>query len=117
MTKYAFSAPLNTPGLNDRWNEDYNFFFTFDSSRGMNYGSTNYPQVATYRSVSGQGQHSNVGLTTFSTQPALADPMAGNLSLSAGAVQIDAGVPIPNISDRSGVDYGGSAPDLGARER
>ena len=47
----------------------------------------------------------------------LADPAGGDLGLAAGSPFVDAGVPVPNVSDRPGVDYTGAAPDLGAVER
>ena len=117
MTRYAFSPPVNSAGKADRWDEDYNSFFTSDPTRGLNYGS-NRLDVAAYRTASGQGAHSNAGDTgnAFRTEPALTDAAGGNLTLGAGSPQIDAGVPVPNINDRAGIDYRGNAPDLGARE-
>jgi hypothetical protein len=48
----------------------------------------------------------------------LADPRDGDLTPRGGANPlVDGGVPIPNISDRPGVDYRGAGPDLGAVER
>lgn len=118
MTRYAFSPPVNSAGKADCWDEDYNFFFTSDPTRGLNYGS-NRLDVATYRAASGQGAHANIGDTgnAFRTEPMLTDAAGGNLTPSAGSPQIDAGVPVPNINDRAGIDYRGNAPDLGARER
>jgi hypothetical protein len=47
-----------------------------------------------------------------------ANARGGDLVLKGGTNPlVDAGVPVANISDRAGVDYRGSAPDLGARER
>jgi hypothetical protein len=48
----------------------------------------------------------------------LASPRDGDLTPRGGANPlVDGGTPIPNISDRPGVDYRGAAPDLGAIER
>jgi len=47
----------------------------------------------------------------------LGHPTDGDLSLSASSRFVDAGVPVPNVSDRPGLDYSGAAPDVGARER
>lgn len=44
--------------------------------------------------------------------PLFADPMAGDVSLSANSAAVDAGVLIPGFND----DYQGNAPDLGAIE-
>ncbi len=118
MTRYAFSPPVNSAGKADCWDEDYNFFFTSDPTRGLNYGN-NRLDVATYRAASDQGAHANIDDTgnAFRTEPMLTDGAGGNLTPSAGSPQIDAGVPMPNINDRAGIDYRGNAPDLGARER
>lgn len=114
MTRYAFSAPSGSG-----WDEDYNFFFTSDSSRGMNYANDNCSTWACYRAASGQGVHSNRGDTSgkFKTEPGFSNPLGGILTLVTGSPLIDAGTPVPNISDRSGADYNGAAPDIGARER
>jgi hypothetical protein len=37
--------------------------------------------------------------------------------LPAGSPLIDAGLPVPNISDRPGIDFQGSAPDIGFERR
>ncbi|HEV8635539.1 MAG TPA: hypothetical protein VG370_15040, partial [Chloroflexota bacterium] len=47
----------------------------------------------------------------------LAAPAAGDLTLLPGSPLVDGGVPVPNVSDRPGLDYAGAAPDLGATER
>lgn len=115
MTRYAFASPGSTGG----WNEDYNFFYTSDPSRGINYGTRNYSTVSSYRAASGQGVNTNLADTSdrFRTEPVMVDPAGGNLQLANGSPQIDAGVPVPNISDRAGIDYSGAAPDMGALER
>lgn len=117
MTRYTFAAPSNTPGTADRWDEDFNYFATTANDRGLGYGG-NRATVAAYRSASGQGANSNRGdgAGDFRTDPALADPVNGNLTLAPGSPQIDAGTTVPNIADRPGSDYRGGAPDLGARE-
>jgi hypothetical protein len=111
-TAYAFVAPAE-PG---RWNEDYNAFGTTDAGRGMRYGGRIYTDVQAYRSASGQGAHTNVS-GSFITPPALVNPTTGDLRLPPGSPLIDAGVPVPNIMDRPGIDYQGRTPDLGANER
>lgn len=118
MTRYVFAPPVNTAGQADRWDEDYNFFFTADPARGLNYGS-NRLDINAYRTASGQGKNANRGDAggAFHTEPALIDAGGGNLTLAPNSPQLDAGEPVPNIADRAGTDYTGTAPDLGARER
>jgi hypothetical protein len=117
MTRYAFAPPANTSKSAERWDEDYDFFFTSDPARGINYGS-NRLDLAAYRTASGQGGNANRADSSagFRTEPALADPQNGTLALAPGSPQIDAGVVVPNIADRPGIDYRGNAPDLGAQE-
>lgn len=117
MTRYGFAAPSNTPGTADHWDEDFNYFSTTATDRGISYGG-NRGSVGAYRSASGQGANSNRGDQggVFRTEPGLADPNGGNLALAPGSPQIDAGTPVPNIADRPGIDYRGAAPDLGAHE-
>jgi hypothetical protein len=112
MTSMAFDAPT-VPG---RWDEDYNYFGTTATTRGLRFGSAFTADVAAYRTASGQGAHTNVS-GDFVTPPILSNPTSGDLSLPDGSPLIDAGVPVPNVSDRAGLDYVGPAPDLGARER
>lgn len=118
MTRYTFNAPSNSPGTADRWDEDYNHFATTATDRGLGY-SGNKSTVGAYRAASGQGANSNRADTAgqFHTEPGLVDPANGNVQLLPTSPQIDAGTPVPNIADRPGIDYQGSAPDLGARER
>jgi hypothetical protein len=118
MTRYAFAPPVNGAKGNDRWDEDYDFFFTSDPARGINYGS-NRLDLAAYRTASGQGSNANRADPSgaFRTEPALTDAPNGNLTIAAGSPLIDAGVVVPNIADRPGIDYQGNAPDLGAKER
>jgi hypothetical protein len=98
------------------WNEDYNHFSTSDPNRGLKFGARFGTDVAGYRAASGQGAHTNVS-SNFISPPTLINPAAGDLRLPAGSPLIDAGTRVPNVSDRAGVDYAGSAPDLGSRER
>lgn len=42
---------------------------------------------------------------------------SGDLALVVGSAFIDIGVPVPNVSDLSGVNYSGNAPDLGYAEK
>ncbi|MBI4506969.1 MAG: hypothetical protein HY691_15675, partial [Chloroflexi bacterium] len=115
--------------LGARWDEDYDHFAisnTGDAYAGHKYGGTVYrtvTDVAGYRAVSGGAQRTNryAGQDRAFTDYAAVDgllsgPTAGSLGLAAGSAFIDAGVPVPNISDRTGVDYQGTAPDLGAAE-
>ena len=113
-TRYVFAAPSNAPGTADRWDEDYNYFATAAADRGFSYSGSRVT-VAAYRTASGQGAHSNRS-GDFHVEPGLADATSGKLALATGSPQIDAGIPIPNISDRPGIDYRGAAPDLGAHE-
>ena len=117
MTRYAFAPPANVSKSAERWDEDYDFFFTSDPARGINYGS-NRLDLAAYRTASGQGGSANRADSSagFRTEPTLTDPLNGNLALAPGSPQIDAGVIVPNIADRLGIDYHGNAPDLGAKE-
>jgi hypothetical protein len=111
-TRSAFEAPT-APG---RWDEDYDYFGTTATTRGLRFGGFYTTDVAGYRAASGQGGHTNVA-GNFVTMPTLSNPTSGDLSLPSGSPLIDAGVPVPNVSDRAGLDYVGPAPDLGARER
>jgi hypothetical protein len=111
VSKDVFEAPT-APG---RWNEDYNHFSTSDPARGLEFGVRFRTDVGAYRAASGQGAHTNVS-SDFITPPDLVNPTAGDLRLPSGSPLIDAGTQVPNISDRPGVNYKGSAPDLGARE-
>lgn len=122
MTKYGFSAPANTTGTSDRWNEDYNFFFTSDPTRNMNYASTNKSSVSSYQQASGQGAHTNTlaedPTQNFHSSPDtyFNSPTTGNLSLLPTSPFVDSGTPVPNIADLAGINYFGAAPDLGAIE-
>jgi hypothetical protein len=117
MTRYAYDAPGN--GSADRWDEDYNHFATTDPVRGLSYGGTRYTtDVAAYRRVSDHGAHSNVRgnfVRVSVVDSALSDASAGILTLTEGSPFVDAGAPVPNISDQRG-QYSGIAPDLGASE-
>jgi hypothetical protein len=98
------------------WDEDYNHFSTTDRARGLQFVGTNYTtNVSAYRTASKQGAHTNVS-SDFITAPLVSNALAGDLALPMGSPLIDAGVVVPNISDRAGVDYTGAAPDLGATE-
>jgi D-serine deaminase-like pyridoxal phosphate-dependent protein len=112
MTRTAFDAPT----VAGRWDEDYNYFGTTAATRGLRFGTYYTSDVAAYRAASKQGAHTNLA-GDFVTPPTLNNPSAGDLSLPTGSLLVDAGLPAPNISDRASIDYTGSAPDLGARER
>jgi hypothetical protein len=121
--------------------EDYNFLCTSRADAGIrmvtegadpdtkfDYDNTGAGKdFAAYRAATGQGTNSNLvlGVTKqINAADWLADVRAmwedrdaGVLTLVIGAPAINRGTPIPNISDRAGIDYLGSAPDLGAFER
>jgi Protein of unknown function (DUF1565) len=113
-TNYAFD--VHSAAM---WDEDYNNFSTSEPWHGLRYTdhtAKNYTtDVAAYRAASGQGAHTNTS-NNFITAPKLSNPQTGDLHLPAGSPMIDAGVPVPNISDRPGLDFKGTAPDLGAHE-
>jgi hypothetical protein len=114
-TRYVFDYSQAVPG----YFEDYNHFATSDTSRGHRYLST-YKDAAAYTSRRGFGAHTNVANPSFLDlgflDAQLANVAAGDLSLRAGSAFVDAGMPVPNISDRPGVDFVGAGPDLGAWE-
>jgi hypothetical protein len=108
-THYAF----DTPRVAGTWNEDANYFVTSDTSRGFIYNGVIYrSNVQAYRDASRQGAHTNVAFG-FTGDVPLANPAAGDLRLPAGSPLIDGGLPVPNVSDRPGIDYQGAAPDIG----
>ena len=112
-THYVFDTPRPV----GTWNEDYNHFATTDGSRGLQYGRVNYvTNVQEYRDASGQGGHTNVA-GDFTTDVALVNAASGDLRLPGGSRLIDAGVAVPNVSDRPGVDFQGAAPDIGYERR
>jgi hypothetical protein len=117
-TRYAYAA-TDRPG---RWDEDYNDFSTSDTSRGLQLGNRSYDgrpgrTVAAYRAASGQGAHTNTrGEFVVVSDSQLAGPLDADLRPGLESHFIDAGTPLPNISDRPGIDYSGAAPDLGAHE-
>jgi hypothetical protein len=113
-TRYALQAAA--------WDEDANSFSTTDAVRGlMAFGAHWTTDVLSYRAAYGAAQgrttRTNVG-GDFVTPPdaGLSNPTAGDLTLAAGSPFIDTGVPVPNVSDRPGIDRAGAAPDLGATE-
>ncbi len=127
-----------------QWDEDYNYRHTTadgpnGAGRGLAYAGTNYTTMAAYRTATThgatkpqQGTHSNDGLpggglsnTTFTVSPYTApnnqfagDPQAGYrvLALTSISVFRAAGVVVPGLMDRAGVDYAGALPDLGAMQ-
>jgi chitodextrinase len=135
--------PLRIGGANiGGWDEDYNFFaseVTADAVfGGFKYRNVSYNlgavtgdySLADYRVDSGVGAHSNHAggndynfVNSGDSLSGLAkldgflnSPTTGILTLASGSHAIDSGVVVPNIADRSGVDYNGNAPDLGAFE-
>jgi hypothetical protein len=114
VTGANFMVP--TPLSLNLWHEDYNYFGTTDTTRGMRIDNTPYTtNVGDYRTATGQGAHTNLS-GNFITPPTLTNPTGGNLSLPGNSPLIDAGVVVPNITDQCGVSFSGSAPDLGATE-
>jgi hypothetical protein len=124
------------------WDEDYNFFAS-DTGAGSTAGGFRYlnkfyntastdgfGSLAVYRSSSHMGAHTNQlkgtdynfirsadsfsGLTKLDSL--FVSPQTGDLRLAPGSDAIDAGMAVPNISDRAGVNYAGQRPDLGALE-
>jgi hypothetical protein len=108
----AFDAPT-VPG---RWDEDFDSFSTTHPREGLQFGRRFRADVAAYRAASDQGAHTNLS-SGFDTPPDLVDPANGDLRLPDGSPLVDAGMLIPNVSDRPGIDFRGTAPDLGAEER
>ena len=112
-TQYAFEAP-RTAGS---WDEDANYLVTVDPARGLSYNGVVYRgNVQAYRDASGQGTRTNAA-AGFSSDVPLVDPADGDVRLTPDSPLIDAGVPIPNISDRPGIDFQGAAPDIGYERR
>jgi hypothetical protein len=112
-THYAFVAPRAAGA----WDEDANHFATTDPARGLSFNGVVYREdVQAYRDASGQGARTNRA-ASFSTDLPLVNPRSGDVRLPPGSPLIDAGVPVPNLSDRPGVDFQGEAPDIGHAER
>src|SRR5207249_3005364 len=115
VTRYAWQVSTAA-----RWEEDANQLTTSDQSRGLDYRGQHFTtDVAGYRARSGQGAHSQpVGNFTAAAavDAAFVDAPNGDLAPKAGSGLVDNGVPVPNISDRPGVDFNGSGPDVGAIE-
>lgn len=42
---------------------------------------------------------------------------SGDLTLVVGSAFINVGIPVPNVSDLSGTNFSGNAPDLGYAEK
>lgn len=124
----------------DGYVEDYNFLGTAEVTRGIrlravegsgaltDYDNTSSAlRFANYRAASGRGMNSNlIDAVTKEINAAqwITDLRAmwtnrttGDLTLVAGAQAINRGTPLPNLSDRPGIDYLGTAPDLGAIEK
>jgi hypothetical protein len=124
------------------WDEDYNFFAS-DTGAGVSSGGFRYlnkfynaaaisgsGSIASYRSFSHMGAHTNLlGGTDYNfirsadnrsglnkIDGLFVSPQTGDLRLAPGSAAVDTGIPVPNISDRAGVNYAGQGPDLGARE-
>ena len=112
-TRYAFEAPKAAGA----WDEDSNYLVTTDPGRGLSFNGVTYREnVQAYREASGRGARTNVA-SGFGADVQLADPAAGDVRLPADSPLVDAGVPLPNLSDRAGVDFQGAAPDIGHEER
>ncbi|MGE3268391.1 MAG: hypothetical protein AB7P40_06565 [Chloroflexota bacterium] len=112
-TMYAFDSP----SASATWDEDANYFATTHPDRGLRYNKVIYDSnVPAYRVASGQGPHTNAA-SGFTTDVSVRSGSSGDLRLPSGSPLIDAGVPVPNISDQSGADYQGGAPDIGFEPR
>jgi hypothetical protein len=116
VTGDGFSWSRANSATTTNWDEDYNYFFTTHATKGVQYGGAAYTSVAAYRAASGQGAHSNTAGDFRTSIPTFVNAGVGDLHLVAGSPLIDAGTPIPNLSDLPGVNFGGAAPDLGASE-
>lgn len=97
-----------------RWDEDYNVWVTASPEGGffaLGAQNTRHTTLDEYRSVSGQGAHSNATIpdirdtTTLDAQ--FMDPPGGDLRLKPDSRLRAMGVTVPNLSP-------GAAPDLGA---
>jgi hypothetical protein len=124
------------------WDEDYDFFAS-DTGAGVSSGGFRYlnkfynaasvsgsGSLASYRSISHTGAHTNLlGGTDYNfirsgddrsgldkIDGLFVSPQTGDLRLAPGSAAVDAGTPVPNISDRMGKEYLGKGPDLGAME-
>lgn len=129
-TNYVYKSQqaTGTPGTpaSQWWVEDYNRMGSSSSSHWLElsgFGSArDYPiplSLATYRSQTGQGAHSNLTgdfNSVTDIDAGLTDPTNGDLTLAPGSPFINAGVPVANIMDLPGVHYSGTAPDLGATQ-
>jgi hypothetical protein len=99
------------------WDEDADHFASTGANYGLRFKDAIYrADVQAYRTASGQGAHTNL-TSDFVTDLALLNPDSGDLRLPPGSPLVDAGIPVPNISDRPGLDFLGSAPDIGAVDR
>jgi hypothetical protein len=110
--RYAFEAPT----ADGTWDEDYNYFLTTDTSRGLSLGPAIYrANVQAYRDATGNGAHTNEERGFVGDLP-LMNAAEGDLRAVPSSPLVDAGVPVPNLSDRAGIDYQGAAPDIGVEE-
>jgi hypothetical protein len=121
-TRYAWQAGAG-------FDEDADSFSTADRERGLTaFGKRFTADVAAYRAAyagatrqqtrtnAGWDPASGAGSFVAPVDGWLRDPGAGDLGPAPGSPLIDGGVAVPNLSDRPGVDYAGTAPDIGARE-
>ncbi len=119
MTRWAWDLS-RTVIPTHAWDEDYNVFATSDTSRGIQSGAARYgDNVDSYRSDTGSGAHTNTFSTltdTAAVDGQLMDPANGDLRLRPSSSLVDAGVQVPNVLYRAGVDFAGSAPDIGNTE-
>lgn len=128
------------PVTNLQWDEDHNYFHSSGdgvaTGRAHGYAGTNYTDTAAYRAATThggtkpqQGTHTNDGLpggglanSTYRVAPYLSpnnqfagDVTAGYtaMALTSGSVFRAAGIVVPGMMDRPGIDYAGAMPDLG----
>lgn len=132
-TRYAFDI-TPWPKGQQRWLEDYNFFATTDTTRGIgiqSIGSYKSPNVtgpgslAEYRTTTGVGAHTNnlkgvdySFLRVDKIDNEFENLTSGNMTLKSTSEFIDAGTAVPNIADNSApnASFVGCSPDLGAIE-
>ena len=114
-----YNSILFTPAAGtSQTHSDYNLFYNSGAMSTNNlwgWGNTNYSNLATYRSASGQDAHSLVA------NPLLTNRAAYDFTLQAGSPAIGAGIgpsadPLVPTTDINGVARTGATTDIGAYE-
>ena len=142
VSQVCWSLPGPSPATG--WDEDYDLFATnyqnlsglknYNGLQGMpgtgfsGWDSATFSTPSAYVAAAedGNGRHTNkVAGTTADFHSAgtvaavdglFVNAPEGSLTLVTGSACLNMGTPIPNISDLPGVNYVGTAPDLGALE-